>query len=386
MAACAGKIAAMVAGILGRAVTEDQRCPCSGRMAHIAFARCVHVAHVFAGGSRAVVTSGASTGHACVIEIRRQPGKRRMTAVARLTGRDVVQWLAGRPDAIVAGCATASRHAGMIETCRCPRDRGVAVVAAVIASDVIGAFTCCDRPVVAREAGAGDLRMIDASRRSPDHGGVTGLAQGARRNMRGVLARCPCAIVTTCAVACDAVVAEARRHPATDRVAVFAGIVGENVAGILAGCLHTVVAAEAIPRHPTVIEACSSPKQCRVTGTAIQRGLNVLRRLSRRLHAVVTAAAGSLRLRMIEPTRGRPCHRRMTVLTTIGTEDMPCGLGHCSDTRTGRMATRAIERRRFEDTVDMAALAAHLNMGSRQLEARSEMVEVLRHSWRNRVL
>ena len=119
------------------------------------------------------------------------------------------------------------------------------------------------RAVVAREAGAAHLRVIDAYGRLPGRYAVAGLAAVARGQVRGRLARGTRAVVAAGAAAGDALVGEARRRgPRGRRVAAAAFRRRRDVRGALAGGRRAVVAARA---------ACPPPARGRRGSPASRR-------------------------------------------------------------------------------------------------------------------
>ena len=162
---------------------------------------------------RTVVTGDAVTGDIRMIEIRRDPGRCRMTVRAGVPARNMIRCLAGCGRAVMTGRA-GTRHLGMIdsssrrphvgvmavfadtrrqdmscglagsldsvvaartvagdarvlECCRSPGNRRVAIVAVVPAPDMRRVFAGRGSAVVARGAGAEDLGVVDRVGRRP---------------------------------------------------------------------------------------------------------------------------------------------------------------------------------------------------------------------------
>lgn len=78
-------------------------------MAILADVACLDVSGAPTGGSSAVVAADAVTDDAGVIEQCRQPRRRIVAVVALVTGRDMSRRLAGRLSAIVAADAVAGQ-------------------------------------------------------------------------------------------------------------------------------------------------------------------------------------------------------------------------------------------------------------------------------------
>jgi hypothetical protein len=99
--------------------------------------------------------------------------------LADVGGADVIQALAGCIDAVVAAEAVA-RDVGMVEIRRLPGCGGMTVVAVVAAREVRRVFASCDYAVMAGEAGADDLGVVYSSCRRPGVDAVTILADVSR--------------------------------------------------------------------------------------------------------------------------------------------------------------------------------------------------------------
>ena len=100
-----------------------------------------------------------------------------MTFIALRRRTDMTGWFSGRGGAVVAGGARTGGYVDMIENRRHPTVGGMAVIAAVVARNVVGRLARCGGAVVTAEAAAQYSGMIDPDYRGPDIGAVTVLAQ-----------------------------------------------------------------------------------------------------------------------------------------------------------------------------------------------------------------
>lgn len=123
--------------------------------------------------------------------------------------------------AVMAACAVV-HDIRVIKICRCPGDRGVAIVAVVAAGDMRRMLTDRSSAVVARATCAYNLRVVHVVSRHPGIGVVAVLANIASLDMCRILARRVGAIVAARAIAGDVDVIEVRGQPACCRVAVVA--------------------------------------------------------------------------------------------------------------------------------------------------------------------
>ena len=164
-----------------------------------------------------------------------------MAVLADVGGADVSWALADGVDPVVAAGAV-PRDVYMIEVGGNPGDRRVAVVTGVAALDMRRVLARCDRAVVARAAGADDLRVIDNVGRRPDHIVMAVLAEIARIDVSGALARRLYTVMAARAVVDDIGMIEVGRYPCVGCVAVVAIIAAADVRWVLAGSNSTVVA------------------------------------------------------------------------------------------------------------------------------------------------
>lgn len=129
----------------------------------------------------------------------------------------------------------------VIEVGRYPADCRMAVVAIVAAGDMCRVFAGGNRAVVAGRAATDHLRMVDPVDGCENDVVVAVLAGVRGLNMSLVLANCPRAVMAAEAVVCDGGMVEGCRNPAVGGVAVIAGIAAGNVSRMLAGGNRAVV-------------------------------------------------------------------------------------------------------------------------------------------------
>ena len=116
------------------------------------------------------------------------------------------------------------------------------VVTGILAGNMIYGFAGRGHAVMTGGAGTQHFEVIYTNRRRPQGRGLAGVTKIGRLDMRGVLAGCPHAIVTTLAIASDIGVIKIRRQPAISCVTVVAGFLAGYVARRLALGNHAVVA------------------------------------------------------------------------------------------------------------------------------------------------
>ena len=235
---------------------------------------------------RAVVAAHAVADDARVVELRRQPGQRRVAVVALGIGRDVVRLLARRLDAVVARCAAAEHVA-----------RG--------------------RP------------WSPASTRSVEWHASQLVG---RLDVRRVLAGRLGAVVAGRAAVRDAVVGEARRHPGRRRVAVLAaaglGCVGSTClvpvprSAVTCACrwhrirsrwqlADAVAGASNLPAGAVMAAQCRDARGERGSSEILAVAVWMWPGgLPGACDVVVAARAAAARLVVIEAARRHPCRGR----------------------------------------------------------------------------
>jgi len=150
-------------------VAERRHSPQNRAVAGGAVLRGLHVLRRFARCQHAVMAAGAHCCDPLVIKARRQPGQRRMAVLASVVANDMVCCLAGRENAVVAAEAVAG-HAGV----RHARGRRAARHARRNRIGHVG----CQR----RGGGAGEIDYTPRGRRCADHGAHLAAGRGDCRN------------------------------------------------------------------------------------------------------------------------------------------------------------------------------------------------------------
>lgn len=148
----------------------------------------------------------------------------------------------------------------------------MAVVAVVAAVDVILIFPGCLHAVMARAAGAQDLRVVNGK-----YGG---------------------------------------KH--IGRMAVFTNVARLNVRRSLARRVSTVVAAEAVARDVDMVEVRGQPANRRMTVVAVVAAGDVIQVFPGGREAIMAGAARAQNLRMVDHVRRRPDVAVVAVLAHIG--------------------------------------------------------------------
>ena len=122
-----------------------------------------------------------------MVEIRRNPRRGRMAVVAVVAAREVRQIFAGRDSAVMAGEAGAEYLDVINRVGRCPDYAVVAVLADVGRIGVVGVLAGRIGTVMAADAGAGDTGMVEV-RRDPRRGCMAVVAVVAARDVRRIFA------------------------------------------------------------------------------------------------------------------------------------------------------------------------------------------------------
>jgi hypothetical protein len=125
-----------------------------------------------------------------------------------------------------------------------------------------------------------------------------------------------------------------------------------------------------------VIHSDRGERVRRMAGAAVVVTGNVAWILAPRGHAVVTAEAAATRRRVIHMDNGREVIERMAQLAVVLCRDV-CRRPWCrADSRAHRVTPHAIARCTFEHAFLMAEFAGQIPMGSLELVARGQMVEL----------
>ncbi len=150
--------------------------------------------------------------------------------------------VAGRAQQIGAMVQRFIAQPGVLEVVRQPGDGVVAFAAFPRRNEVPGELARRSRAVVAGRAGSAHLAVVDAAGGAPCRRVVAALAYVAGLDVSRVLARSVRAVVAAEAVARDVHVVEVRGHPGDGRVAVVAVVAARDVRRVFAGGDRAVVA------------------------------------------------------------------------------------------------------------------------------------------------
>ncbi len=257
-----------------------------------------------------------------MVEISRQPARRGVAVVAVGATINVPLVLACRDDAVVAGSAGSDDLRVIDRKDGNPDIRCVAVLADVAGLDVGQVLASGLGAVVAAETIAGDVDVIEVCRH-PACRGVAVVAVGATGDMRGVLAGCGEAVVTGAAgTQYLRVIDSIGWCPDVAVMAVFADVAGLDVCDVLTRSLHAVVAADAIADDADVVKSRRAPGiRCVAVITGIA-AVDMSRVLTRRRDTVVARAAGPDHLRMVDREYRREYVRVVAVLADVACLDM----------------------------------------------------------------
>ena len=206
--------------------------------------------------------------------VDRKHGRPRSIAVAILThvcGQYVGGIFSGGVHTVVA-VETAIDDIGMIEIRRNPGDRRVTVVAEFTALNMRGVLACCSGAVVTRVARSKDVQVVDRDGRVPEVGTVAVLANIRRQNMGWSLASGVRTVVTAETVARDVRVIKYSRNPGECRMAVVALLAGHDMRRMLARGINAVVTGCAGSGDCDVVHECDrAPRGGRVAVDAHSR-------------------------------------------------------------------------------------------------------------------
>ena len=120
--------------------------------------------------------------------------------------------LARRGGAVMAGVTGTWRNITMIKHRGRPAIGAMTVITLVTTGDMGGGFSCCDRAIVATEAGANDLSMVYAINRSPICCGVAILTNVCGLDVGRVLTGCNRAIMAACTSAQHLIMVDRRNR------------------------------------------------------------------------------------------------------------------------------------------------------------------------------
>ncbi len=317
----AGCRCAIVAGCTGAkylvVVYGRRRHPEVGAVAVLADIGCLHMRRAFASGVGAVMTAEAIVHYIQMVEIRGQPGDRRMTIVTVIAAGDMRGVFAGRRDAVMAGAASAQYLCVIDRKRGRPNIRRVAVLADIACLDVRRSFTCCINAIVAADAVARDVDVIEV-RRQPGDRRMAVVAVVTASDVCRVFASCRDAIMTGTAASQNLCMVDREYgRPDVRGVAVFADVAGLDVRRSFAGGLRAIVAAKAVAGDVNVVEVGRRPADRRMAVVAVVAAGDVGRVFAGRCDAVMTGTAGADYLRMVDRIRRRPHIAVMAVFADV---------------------------------------------------------------------
>lgn len=176
-----------------------------------------------------------------------------VAVLADVSGVDMRGVLADRIGAVMAA-HTVVGDVDVIEVCRDPSVRRVAVVAVVAACDMCRVLALGGHAVMTREACADDLGVVDGIGRRKRHHVVAILANVGRIEVRSILADGLHAVMAAEAIARDGGVVEVRRCPRGRYMAVVAIVTAGDMRRMFTRCRNAVVAGDAGPDNVSVID------------------------------------------------------------------------------------------------------------------------------------
>jgi len=147
----------------------------------------LNVSQILACGIRAIVAARTILANARMTEVCGQPGDCRMAVITIIATRQVCEILAERCDAVMTRAASAKYLRVIDSNYRRPYVRVVAIFTNIAAQDMCGALAGCFRAVVAADAIAGDIHVIEVGRQ-PANGRMAVVAIVAASDVGRVLA------------------------------------------------------------------------------------------------------------------------------------------------------------------------------------------------------
>ena len=203
-------------------------------MAIIAGIATGNVGRVFADGNRAIVAGRTDANDLRVVNPVSRCEDHAVMAVLADVGRlDMRRGFTNRISTVMAAEAVA-RNIDVIEVGRYPPVGRVTLVAGIAARYVCGVLPRGDRAIVTGRTGTNDLQMLNPVGRCEDHVVVAVLANIGCPDMCRVLADCLCAVVAVKTIVHDCRVIEGCGGPADCGVAVVAIVAAVNVCRMLA--------------------------------------------------------------------------------------------------------------------------------------------------------
>lgn len=172
MTGCAGEIAAVISGIIGRGVMKYQRQPIGAGVTVVALQGCHEMGGGFSGGLYTIMATGAGAGDTAVIKVGRCPRHGTVACVAGGTGGYVISRFAHGCAAVMTTGAGTRSNTVVIKNRSRPCGGGMTIIADVVCQDMIGGLAGRNSIVMAAETGADDRQMIDPGYRTPGAHGM----------------------------------------------------------------------------------------------------------------------------------------------------------------------------------------------------------------------
>jgi len=319
----AGEITAVIQRLIAQPhVLVDMRSPSIGRMAVIALKVCHKVPLILAGRRVPIMAGRTGTQDLGVVHgCHRYPGDRGVTVLTDVCCQDMRRVLTRCLRPIVTADAVVG-DIGVVEGCRRPGDRCVAVIAVIAAGKVGRVLAFGDVAIMAGEAGANNLGVIDHVGRRKGHVVVAVLADIGRIDMRWILARCIGAVMAADAVVGEIGVIEVGRDPPVGCMAVVAVITAGDMGRVLAFGDVAIMAGEAGANNLGVIDHVGWRKGHVVMAVLADiRCVDMRRILAGRIGAVMAADAVVGDIGVIEVGRDPPAGC-MAVVAVITAGDM----------------------------------------------------------------
>ena len=189
-----------------------------------------------------------------------------------------------------------------------------------------------------RAATAQNLDVVNSHHRRPEIGGVAGLANIRRLNVRRTFASGLCTVMTACTIVGDVYVVEVRRQPRDRAVAVITGTAADNVGRVLAGRGDAVMTGTAGTKNLCMIDGQHRcPKNRGMAVLAYVGGLNVGRTFAGGIRAVVAVCAITVDVCVVK-IGGQPGNRGVAVVAVITADHMSRMLARRRDTVMTRAA------------------------------------------------
>ena len=335
----AGQVSAMIQWLVGQAdVHVDVRNPGIRCVAGIAFLLCDEMPEILAGGNIAVVTGGTRAENLRVVDHDyRAPGDRRVAGFTDIRCQRMHRALTRCINAVVAA-KTVVGDIGVIEVRRYPGYSCMAIIAVIAARDMPGILAVRNSAVMAGHARSQHLRVIHPVGRFPEDVVVAVFAHVGCRNVHRALTGGVYAVMATNAVAGDVHVVEVRRYPRDSRMTVIAIVAACDVIHILARRIDAVMTRKAGAKDLQMVDRKHGrPRSIAVAILTHVCGQYVGGIFSGGVQPVVAVETAIDDIGMIE-IRGDPCNGCMTVVAGFAALNMCRILAGCGRTIVARVA------------------------------------------------